>query len=84
MTYRKRGVLFGCSPFILSDVSVDLQEGKVPAYRKSEPIPVENNEPVKVVVADSIQDMVFNSGKNGDCLTLYLLVPLIHVMVSVE
>lgn len=34
-------------------------------YKKSEPIPEVNNEPVKVVVADTLQDMVFNSGKNG-------------------
>ena len=37
----------------------------MPPYKKSEPIPEENNEPVKVVVADSLQDIVFNSGKNG-------------------
>ncbi|KAJ4700700.1 Protein disulfide-isomerase [Melia azedarach] len=42
----------------------EYNEGKVPAFRKSEPIPEVNNEPVKVVVADSIQDVVFNSGKN--------------------
>lgn len=42
----------------------DYKDGKVPPFRKSEPIPQENNEPVKVVVADSLQDMVFNSGKN--------------------
>ncbi|EEF48327.1 protein disulfide isomerase, putative [Ricinus communis] len=40
------------------------KEGKVQAYRKSEPIPEVNNEPVKVVVADTLQDIVFNSGKN--------------------
>ncbi|KAE8723681.1 Protein disulfide-isomerase [Hibiscus syriacus] len=40
------------------------KEGKVPPYVKSEPIPVENNEPVKVVVADTLEDMVFKSGKN--------------------
>ncbi|KAK8691897.1 hypothetical protein V6N13_075392 [Hibiscus sabdariffa] len=42
----------------------DYKEGKVPPYVKSEPIPVENNEPVKVVVADTLEDMVFKSGKN--------------------
>ena len=42
-----------------------MQEGKVPAYKKSEPIPETNNEPVKVVVADTLQDLFFNSGKNG-------------------
>jgi protein disulfide-isomerase A1 len=34
-------------------------------FKKSEPIPEVNNEPVKVVVAESIDDMVFKSGKNG-------------------
>lgn len=42
----------------------DYSEGKVAAYVKSEPIPESNSEPVKVVVADTLQDMVFNSGKN--------------------
>uniref|UniRef100_A0A7C8Z5M3 Protein disulfide-isomerase n=1 Tax=Opuntia streptacantha TaxID=393608 RepID=A0A7C8Z5M3_OPUST len=42
----------------------EYNEGKVPAYRKSEPIPESNTEPVKVVVAETFQDMVFNSGKN--------------------
>ncbi|KAE8731239.1 Protein disulfide-isomerase [Hibiscus syriacus] len=42
----------------------DYMEGKVPPYVKSEPIPQENNEPVKVVVAETLQDMVFKSGKN--------------------
>ncbi|THG08331.1 hypothetical protein TEA_011094 [Camellia sinensis var. sinensis] len=39
-------------------------EGNVLPYRKSEPIPEVNDESVKVVVADSLHDMVFNSGKN--------------------
>jgi hypothetical protein len=34
-------------------------------FKKSEPIPEVNNEPVKVVVADNIHDVVFKSGKNG-------------------
>ncbi|MBA0581258.1 hypothetical protein Gorai_023441, partial [Gossypium raimondii] len=42
----------------------DFKEGKVAPYVKSEPIPKENNEPVKVVVADTLEDMVFKSGKN--------------------
>ncbi|XP_019182285.1 PREDICTED: protein disulfide-isomerase-like [Ipomoea nil] len=40
------------------------EDGSLQPYRKSEPVPVVNNEPVKVVVADSLQDMVFNSRKN--------------------
>lgn len=46
------------------------QDGKVEPFKKSEPIPEVNNEPVKVVVADSLQDIVFNSGKNGVFLFL--------------
>ncbi|CAN1240419.1 Protein disulfide-isomerase [Linum grandiflorum] len=42
----------------------DYKDGKVPAYKKSEPIPETNNEPVKVVVADTLDELVFNSGKN--------------------
>lgn len=33
-------------------------------YIKSEPIPEHNDEPVKVVVAHTFQDVVFNSRKN--------------------
>ncbi|KAA0055433.1 protein disulfide-isomerase-like [Cucumis melo var. makuwa] len=42
----------------------DYMNGNVPQFIKSEPIPERNNEPVKVVVADSIQDVVYKSGKN--------------------
>ncbi|XP_022993484.1 protein disulfide-isomerase-like [Cucurbita maxima] len=42
----------------------DYKNGNVPQFVKSEPIPESNNEPVKVVVADSLQDIVFKSGKN--------------------
>ncbi|KAJ0024334.1 hypothetical protein Pint_08151 [Pistacia integerrima] len=42
----------------------EYKEGKIQPFKKSEPIPEENNEPVKVVVAESFQDMVFKSGKN--------------------
>ncbi|EYU22977.1 hypothetical protein ABFS82_03G097800 [Erythranthe guttata] len=42
----------------------DFKDGAVQPYKKSEPIPEANSEPVKVVVADNLQDMVFNSGKN--------------------
>ncbi|KAL2339762.1 hypothetical protein Fmac_007702 [Flemingia macrophylla] len=40
------------------------KDGNIAPYLKSEPIPEANNEPVKVVVGDSLQDIVFNSGKN--------------------
>eukprot|EP01018_Ginkgo_biloba_P019013 Gb_21713 [translate_table: standard] len=39
-------------------------DGKVQEYKKSEPIPETNDGPVKVVVANSLQEMVFSSGKN--------------------
>ncbi|XP_066339625.1 protein disulfide-isomerase-like [Miscanthus floridulus] len=39
-------------------------DGKLTPFKKSEPIPEVNNEPVKVVVADNIHDFVFKSGKN--------------------
>ncbi|KAK9270589.1 hypothetical protein L1049_026170 [Liquidambar formosana] len=42
----------------------EYKDGNILPFRKSEPIPEVNNEPVKVVVADSLQDVVFNSGKN--------------------
>ncbi|KAL3630234.1 Thioredoxin-like domain [Castilleja foliolosa] len=42
----------------------DYSEGLVKPFVKSEPIPETNDEPVKVVVRDNIQDIVFNSGKN--------------------
>ncbi|XP_075514688.1 protein disulfide-isomerase-like [Primulina tabacum] len=42
----------------------DYVDGLVKPFIRSEPIPEVNNEPVKVVVTDSLQDMVLNSGKN--------------------
>ncbi|KAL1214582.1 Protein disulfide isomerase-like 1-2 [Cardamine amara subsp. amara] len=42
----------------------DFKDGKVASHIKSQPIPAENNEPVKVVVAESLDDIVFKSGKN--------------------
>ncbi|KAI3848054.1 hypothetical protein MKX03_026839 [Papaver bracteatum] len=42
----------------------EYMEGNMKTFKKSEPIPEVNNEPVKVVVADSLQDVVFASGKN--------------------
>ncbi|KAL8088631.1 hypothetical protein AgCh_038418 [Apium graveolens] len=44
---------------------VDIPDENLKPYVKSEPIPEVNNESVKVVVRDSIQDLVFNSGKNA-------------------
>lgn len=42
-----------------------IQDGNLKPYRKSEPIPEVNDEPVKVVVAESLQEVVYDSGKNG-------------------
>ncbi|XP_057971592.1 protein disulfide-isomerase-like [Malania oleifera] len=42
----------------------EYMDGNLKAFVKSEPIPEVNNEPVKVVVGDSLGDIVFNSGKN--------------------
>lgn len=42
-------------------------------FIRSEPIPEVNDEPVKVVVRHSLQDVVFNSGKNGLCPRLFFL-----------
>ncbi|XP_038978799.1 protein disulfide-isomerase-like [Phoenix dactylifera] len=42
----------------------DYLGGSLTPFKKSEPIPEVNNEPVKVVVADSLYDVVFKSRKN--------------------
>nr|ABK96365.1 unknown [Populus trichocarpa x Populus deltoides] len=42
----------------------EYKEGKVPPFKKSEPIPEVNDEPVKIVVADSLDELVTKSGKN--------------------
>ncbi|KVH87963.1 protein disulfide-isomerase-like [Cynara cardunculus var. scolymus] len=42
----------------------DYVDGKVKPFIKSEPIPETNDEPVKVVVANSLKDMVLDSKKN--------------------
>ena len=39
-------------------------------FIKSEPIPETNNEPVKVVVANSLKDMVLESKKNSKILSM--------------
>lgn len=42
----------------------DFKDGNVKPFRKSEPIPEANDEPVKVIVADTLQDMFLKSSKN--------------------
>lgn len=54
------------------------QDGDLKPFLKSGPIPDSNNEPVKMIVADSLHDMVFSSGKNGlSLVSVSLLVPLV-------
>ncbi|KAI3825291.1 hypothetical protein L1987_06772 [Smallanthus sonchifolius] len=45
----------------------EYKDGNLKPFLKSQPIPETNNEALKVVVADSLQDMVLNSQKNGLC-----------------
>lgn len=40
------------------------KDGKLAPYVKSEPVPAVNDQPVKVVVADNFDDIVYKSGKN--------------------
>ncbi|XP_058097456.1 protein disulfide-isomerase [Magnolia sinica] len=42
----------------------EYMDGNIKPFVKSEPIPEANDDPVKVVVADNLHDVVFNSGKN--------------------
>lgn len=42
----------------------EYKDGNLQPFKKSEPIPEANDEPVKVVVGDSLEDIVFKSGKN--------------------
>ncbi|KAG1331174.1 Protein disulfide-isomerase [Cocos nucifera] len=53
--------------FLIADLNATkraFEDGSLTPFKKAEPIPEVNNEPVKVVVADSLNDMVFESGKN--------------------
>ncbi|KAF5480532.1 hypothetical protein F2P56_001273 [Juglans regia] len=70
----------------------EYKDGNLQPFMNSEPIPETNNEPVKVIVADSLHDLVINSGKNvllefyapwcGDCEKLAPI--LDEVAVSFE
>ncbi|KAM7267812.1 hypothetical protein ACFE04_009978 [Oxalis oulophora] len=51
----------------------DYMAGKLKPYIRSQPIPQENNGPVKVVVGDTIDEMVWNSRKNGGFKKLDLI-----------
>jgi len=48
----------------ISSVLKEYFDGTLQPYRKSEPIPEKNDDPVKVVVADTLQEMVIDSDKN--------------------
>ncbi|XP_042418683.1 protein disulfide-isomerase-like [Zingiber officinale] len=52
------------SPDQIASWVKEYTDGNLKPYRKSEPIPEVNNEPVKIVVADNLHEVVFNSGKN--------------------
>lgn len=58
----------------LSFHCVYVQDGNLKPFMNSEPSPETNNEPVKVIVADSLHDLVINSGKNGLSFSNILLV----------
>ncbi|KAJ8540215.1 hypothetical protein K7X08_030134 [Anisodus acutangulus] len=57
---------------VISEKAIDMGvcslDGKVKPYVKSEPIPEVNDEHVKVVVRDTLRDLVVNSGKNAPIL----------------
>lgn len=48
----------------ISSVLKEYFDGTLPQFRRSEPIPEKNDDPVKVVVADTLQEMVIDSDKN--------------------
>lgn len=48
----------------ISSVLKEYFDGTLQQYRKSEPIPEKNDDPVKIVVADTLQEMVIGSDKN--------------------
>ena len=48
----------------ISSVLKEYFDGTLQQYRKSDPIPEKNDDPVKIVVADTLQEMVIGSDKN--------------------
>lgn len=42
----------------------DLEAGNLEPYLKSEPVPEDNNGPVKVAVAKNFEDLITNNGKD--------------------
>ncbi|KAF3446998.1 hypothetical protein FNV43_RR12178 [Rhamnella rubrinervis] len=60
----KKYVKPSLKPEHIEDWVKEFKDGKLLPFIRSEPIPEQNNEPVKDVVADSLQDMFLNSGKN--------------------
>ncbi|KAJ4916352.1 Protein disulfide isomerase-like 1-1 [Raphanus sativus] len=62
--FQHYGVEESQLPLMILHTVDDKKMEKFHSTKKSQPIPTENNEPVKVVVAESLDEMVFNSGKN--------------------
>ncbi|CAD5326553.1 unnamed protein product [Arabidopsis thaliana] len=48
----------------------DFQDGKAAVHKNSQPIPAENNEPVKLVVAESLDDIVQEESNDVECTEL--------------
>ncbi|MQL82452.1 hypothetical protein Taro_014912 [Colocasia esculenta] len=64
-TGKKKFLKTNVEPTHIAAWIKDYLGGNVQPYRRSEPIPEVNNEPVKVVVGDSFNDIVSGSGKNA-------------------
>ncbi|KAF5806276.1 putative protein disulfide-isomerase [Helianthus annuus] len=61
---REKYVKPNLEPDHLESWLKEYKDGKIAPYVKSEPVPESNDQPVKVVVADNFDDVVFKSGKN--------------------
>eukprot|EP00270_Netrium_digitus_P007482 TRINITY_DN2182_c0_g1_i2.p1 TRINITY_DN2182_c0_g1~~TRINITY_DN2182_c0_g1_i2.p1 ORF type:complete len:540 (-),score=187.34 TRINITY_DN2182_c0_g1_i2:173-1792(-) len=61
---QKKWVYTNISASEIADYMSKFNEGKLHLTLKSEPVPESNNEAVKVVVANTFNDLIVNSGKN--------------------
>ena len=50
-----------------------MQDDTLQQYKKLEPIPKKNDDPVKFVVEDTLQEMVIDYDKNGIDLLVHML-----------